>query len=99
VRVAEGVEFAAAQDAEARLEAARGIIDAGMDDFAVARRGFLADSLAALQNDDGAAGARQRARGGEADGPRANDDGVDIMLTPKLSRLWTGAVSSGRDMR
>ena len=74
-----GVERLAAGDAEARHQAAGGIVDAGVDDFAVARGGLRADRLGRLEHDDLAPGERQRTRDGEADHARAGDHTVQTL--------------------
>jgi hypothetical protein len=78
MRLAIGIEPRPALDAEPRLQAARGVIDAGVDHLAVARRGLLAGRGARFHHDDGAAGERQRARDCEADDARADDERVDV---------------------
>src|SRR6185437_4328346 len=52
-----GIEHLAAGDAGARLEAAPRVVDAGMDDLAVARGGLEADAVFALEHHDLDAGA------------------------------------------
>ena len=59
------------------VEAGR-IIDAGMDDFAIARTHTLAKSAFFLDDDDLAPGKRERARHGEPDDARANDQIFDF---------------------
>src|SRR6185437_10418753 len=64
-------------DAGARLEAAPRVVDAGMDDLAVARGGLEADAVFAFEHHDLDAGARQRPRHREPDHPGADDDAFD----------------------
>src|SRR6185312_12276915 len=73
------IERLAAGDAERRLEAAGRIIEAGMDDLAVAARGAGADRFRRLEQHDLASGERQRAGRGEADDPRSYDDALDAV--------------------
>src|SRR5262249_2634085 len=53
------VEHAPPGNAAPRLEAVPGIINPGMDDLAVARRGLEADAVLALEHHDFAPGQRQ----------------------------------------
>ena len=73
----ERVEHRLALDAEPRLVEPGRIIDAGMDDFAIARTHTLADSAFALDDDDLAPGERERTRHGEPDDARADDETLD----------------------
>ena len=68
-----------AADAHPRHQASRGIIDAGVDHFAVARRGDGADTFRRLQDDDLAAGLRQPPRNRKTDHPRTNDDALNFV--------------------
>ena len=72
-----GIEHVAALDAEARLQTAVGIMQPGMDDFAVARRGLGAELARRFENQYFMPGARQRARHGEADDARPDHDAFD----------------------
>ena len=78
VRLAMGVEAPPALDAEPRLEAAGGVVDAGMDDLAVARRGLFPDAALRLHDQHRAAGQSQRAGDREADDPGADDGDIEI---------------------
>ena len=64
------VEELLARDAEPRLQAARRVVDAGMDHLAVARAGLRADRIGALEDDHLEPGHRQPARAGEPDDAR-----------------------------
>ena len=72
--IGERVEHRLALDAEPGLVEAGRIIDAGMDDFAIARTHTLADSAFFLDDDDLAPGERQRPRHGEPNDARADDE-------------------------
>ena len=71
-----GVEPIAAFDAEPGLEAARRIVDAGMDDFTVAARGLGADPALLLRHDHLATGTGQGARDGQADHTGADNQTI-----------------------
>ncbi|MOA22557.1 hypothetical protein D3C78_1431200 [compost metagenome] len=73
-----GVQQMLAAHAQARLQAARGVVDAGMDDFGIARAGAGADGLGGFGHQHFAAGLRQRARDGQADHARADHDAIHI---------------------
>ena len=73
------VQQVAAGNAQARLERAGFVVDAGMDDFTVARAGMHAELPLALENDHFPAALRQRSRHGETDDTRADYDAVDIV--------------------
>ena len=78
-RLAVGVQRAVAGDAEARLEAARGVVEAGMNHAAVARRGDGARMGLGFEQQDFAPGQRQCARDGEAHDARTDDDAFDLV--------------------
>src|SRR5581483_5687647 len=67
VLVEEGLAF----HAGARLQGSLRIVDAGMDDFRIARAGVGADGLLRLEDDDLAALQGKRTRDGQADHARA----------------------------
>src|SRR5260221_4240218 len=99
-----GVEHLAAGDAGARLETTPRIIDAGMDDLAVARGGLEADAVFALQHHHLDAGARQRPRHREPDHPGADDDAFDrfrhgyiLRETRRHLKLWLPLPSRERE--
>ena len=75
---AEPVEHGVAVDAQPRLGEACRVIDAGMDDLAVARAHPRADRVFGLDDDDLAAGARERAGDRETDDARADDETIDV---------------------
>ncbi len=72
-----GIEQAAAGNAGARHQAALGIIDAGVDDFGIARAGLGADALGRLQHDDLTAGKGKGAGDGKTHHAGADHDAVD----------------------
>ena len=72
------VQLAAALHAAARLERARRVVHAGMNDFAVARRGAGADGVFALQHQQRAAG-REFARDRQAHHAGTDDNGLDVI--------------------
>lgn len=85
-RRAELVEQVLAADAEPRLEAGFSVVDARVDDLAVARRGFGADGEVALDEDGGrVAAAGEVAGDGEADDAAANDLDIKISLLSSLN--------------
>ena len=73
---AEGVKTLPTLDARARLERAFRVIDAGVDDFGIARARVRADRVFGFQHDHLAAGERELARDGEAHDARADHHGV-----------------------
>ncbi len=78
-RCAIGIEFFLAGDAGARLEAARRVIEAGMDHFRIARGDAAANAAACLQHHHLTPGKRQRARDREADNARADHKGFNTL--------------------
>ena len=76
-----------AADAHPRHQAARPVIDAGMDHFAVARGGDGADSLGGFQHDHLAAALCQPPRHGKADHSRTDDDALDLFHVKILIRI------------
>src|SRR6185295_18794721 len=66
-RLAVVIEPLAPGHAQPRFPAAGRIVDAGVDDLAVARAGLAADGVAALEQDDLAAAARERPADGQPD--------------------------------
>ena len=68
-----------AGDAEPGLEAAGGVVDAGMDHLAVARAGLGADGVGTLEHDGLEPGHGEPARAGEAHHPGAHHDAVDAL--------------------
>src|SRR5262249_19135888 len=65
--------------AQARFERARRVVDAGVNDFGIARAGVSADALCRFEDDDLVAVARQSPRHGEANHSGADDDTVDAL--------------------
>ena len=75
--LAERVQHRFAVDAEPRLVEPRRIIDAGMDDFAVARTDARANPALAFDDDHFPPGPSERPRDGETDDARADDETLD----------------------
>lgn len=76
MRLTQLVEQVPPADAELRLEAGFAVVDARVDDLAVARGGFCADGGVALDEDGGGGGRRvagEVAGDGEADDAAADD--------------------------
>ena len=78
-RLAIGIERFAAGDAEGRLERPGSVVEAGMDDLAVARAGAVADAGAGLEHDRLPAAQRQLARHRQADGACPHHHRVDAL--------------------
>jgi hypothetical protein len=78
------IEQLTARDTDAGLQGAGRIIDPGMDDLGIARRGLGADALGSLGDDDLASGQRQLAGNREADD--AGPDHQTIDVAHRLSR-------------
>jgi hypothetical protein len=99
-RLAIVIEPLAPGHAQPCLPAAGRIVDAGVDDLAVARAGFAADGVAALEQDDLAATARESAGDGQPDDSGADDDAVDLIghrtLDPHSPRFPAAARSCMR---
>ncbi|MNT31679.1 hypothetical protein D3C72_1675250 [compost metagenome] len=72
------IEQVLAAHAEAGLEAARRVVDAGVYDFGVARAGAGADGLGGFRHQHLAAGLGQRAGDRQADHAGADDDAIDV---------------------
>ena len=73
------IERALAADAHPRHQAARLVIDAGVDHLAVARGRHGADRLGRLQHDHLAAGLRQPPRDRKADHARTDNDALNLV--------------------
>src|SRR5712664_1044522 len=73
------IEGTLTADAHPRHQAAGRIIDAGVDHFAVARRGNGADTFGRFQNDHLAAGLCQPPGDGKTDHPRTDDDALNFV--------------------
>ena len=69
-------QHAVAGHAQSRLQAAGGIVHAGMDDLGIARRDAAADGVAGLQHHHLAPRERERAGGGQPYDARADDHAV-----------------------
>jgi hypothetical protein len=79
VRFAVRIEQPPPRDAQRRLQRAGRVVEAGVDDLAVARARAVADAVGRLDDDRLAPRERERARTGEADGAGADDDGIDAL--------------------
>src|SRR5438445_161920 len=79
-----GIEALAAGDAARRLQAAGRIIEAAVDNLAVARGSLGADSVGAFEDDDLVPLQREGPRRRQADHPGPDDDRFDLVhrLTP-----------------
>src|SRR6185437_9337800 len=75
----EGIQPVASGNAEPGLERAARIIDAGMDDLAVARAGAGAETVGRFEDENFTAGLRQRSRHRQAHDASADDDRVDVV--------------------
>ena len=73
-----GIETLAAGDAARRLQAAGRIIEAAVDDLAVARGGLGADPVGAFEDDDLVPLQREGPRRRQADHPGPDDDRFDL---------------------
>ena len=87
--LAERVQHRFAVDAEPRLVEPRRIVDAGVDDFAVARTDPRADPAFAFDDDHLPPGAGERPRDGEADDARADDQTLDQFHPSTLCSKWS----------
>ena len=75
--LAERVQHRLAVDAEPRFDEPRRIVDAGMDDFAVARTDAPADPAIGFDDDHLAPSASERPRDGKTDHARADDKALN----------------------
>ncbi len=73
------IERALAADAHPRHQASGGIVDAGVDHLAVARRRDRADAFRRLQNDDLATRLCQPPSDSQTDHPRADYDAINFV--------------------
>src|SRR4051812_31303932 len=78
-RRAVGVELMTAGDAQPRLERAFRVVDAGVDDFGIARAGAGADRVLRFQHEDLAPSHRKPPRNAKADDPGPGDDALDMI--------------------
>ena len=74
-----GVQEIAAGDAQPRLQRTGVVVDAGVNDLAVARAGVHAEMALALQDDHFPAAARKRPGRRQADDSRTDDDAIDVV--------------------
>jgi hypothetical protein len=96
---AEVIEAGSSVNPESRFAQPGGVIDARVNDLAVARADPDADPVLAFDDDHFAAGARQLAHDGEADDAGADDKTVDSLpcLPTSLERKMRKADISGGD--
>src|SRR6185503_2562710 len=87
------VEQVAAGDAQPRLEAARRVVQAGVDDAAVARRRLLPDLAIALEDRDRVAAPRERGRAREPDHAGADDESMNVRQD-SISGPWPSMIAS-----
>jgi len=73
------VEQSVAFDAQPRLQRPRGVIEAGVDHFAVAGAGDRAEGVGRFEDHDIAPGQGQRARRGQSDHTGTNHEGVNLV--------------------
>ena len=93
VLAAEAVKHRLALDAEPSLGKAGRVIDASVDDFAVARTHPRPDSAFRLDDDHLAANPRQRARDRETDHTGADDEALDC-VHGSLQRLGAATLNN-----
>lgn len=86
------IEQVLAAHAQAGLQAAGRIVDAGMDDFGVARAGAGADGFGGFGHQHFAARQGQGAGDGQADDAGADDDAIDIRIHGV--QVWRAGVRS-----
>src|SRR6266849_981901 len=89
-----GIETLAAGDAARRLQAVGRIIEAAMDDLAVARGCLGPDPVGAFEDDDLVPGQRQSPRRCQADHASPDDDRFDLVhcLSPKMMSPSSGVI-------
>ena len=73
-----GIQHAPPGDAKPCHQAVGGVVDTGVNDLGIARRGLGADPLRRLQNNDLAPGHRQCSGHGQTDNPGAGNDAIDF---------------------
>jgi hypothetical protein len=83
------VQHRIAVDAEPRLVEPRRIIDAGMDDFAVARTDAGANRILAFDDDHLSRGPSERPRHGKTDDVRADHETLDRFHFSTLRSNWS----------
>ena len=93
------VQQVAAGDAGGRLQAARRIIDTGVDDLAVARTGLGANRAVPLRDDHGLPGHGEGAGHGQPDDSCSNDKGIDIAHGTPMTSQMLGMVHSKLEMK
>src|SRR6185436_6038425 len=98
-RFAVWIEQAPAGDAEPRLQRRRCVVKAGVDDFAVARAGAVADAGGCLEHDRLAAAQRELARDRQADRAGPDDDGIDAVHRWPSTRSRDRTSARGRPRR
>ncbi len=79
VRLAVRIEQAAAPDAQLRLQRPGCVVEAGVDDFAVARADAAADACLGFEHEGLVAVQSKLARNGKADHAGTHDHGIDAV--------------------
>ena len=77
LRLTPGVERTSPGDAERGLQAVRGVVDAGVDDFAVAARDAAGDARLGLRGRAPSGPPKQRPRHSQPDDTGSDDDDVE----------------------
>ena len=90
------IEEPTARDAQAGLQEGRGVVDAGMDDLAVARACLPAETIVLLQDGDPSSAVGETGRHGQADDARPDDDGVKFRHG--VSEMGEGGLADGVDI-
>ena len=98
VRLAITIERELAGDAGPCLQTSGRVVDAGMDDFGIARGGLAADLAGPLQHQYIAASQRQRAGHCKTDHAGPDHDGIDAFGRAHLTLKSKGAASSQRKL-
>ena len=80
------VQKIAAGDAQPRFEGIGLVVDAGMNDFTIARTGMHAEVAFAFENDHFPATSRQRPGHGQANDPCADHNAIDVVQRNFSSR-------------
>ena len=93
VHLAVPVQKIAPEHAKACFQRAWSIVNAGVNDFAVARADMQAGVALALDDDDLAAAARDGARHGKSDDSGADDDAVDRIQPASASMACSSTLA------
>src|SRR5262249_16385095 len=92
----EGVERTATFDTEPRFERAGGVMQAGVNDFGIARRNSASDAILPLQHSDAPAAFDQRVSAGEPDNAGADHNRVKIRHTPSFRSVVSRQATNDR---